>query len=133
MSRQEIREEIFKLLFRVEFNDNEEMSEQLSLFFSENEIEISDTDTAYITEKYEKIVSMISEIDALIDAHAKSWPTGRMGKVDLTILRLAVYEAKYDDSIPVGVAIDQAVELAKKYGQDGSASFINGVLSGVVK
>lgn len=133
MSRQEIREEIFKLLFRIEFNDKDEMSEQLCLFFSENEVEISETDMTYITEKYEKIASLIPEIDELIDAHAKNWPTRRMGKVDLTILRLAVYEAKYDDTIPVGVAIDQAVELAKKYGQDGSASFINGVMSGVVK
>lgn len=63
---------------------------------------------------------------------AEGWKTGRMGKVDLTLIRLAVYEMKYDEDVPVGVAINEAVELAKKYGTDESPAFINGVLAKLV-
>ena len=65
----------------------------------------------------------------MINEKTQSWETGRMGKVDLTLLRLAVYEIKYDEEIPTGVAINEAVELAKKFGQENSASFVNGVLA----
>ena len=65
----------------------------------------------------------------MINAVTKGWKTGRMGKVDLTLLRLAVYEIKFEEEIPTGVAINEAVELAKKYGTDGSFSFINGILA----
>ncbi len=67
--------------------------------------------------------------DALINSHTKGWKTSRMNKVDLTILRLAVYEMKWDEDVPVGVAIDEAVELAKKYSGPDGPSFINGVLA----
>ena len=65
----------------------------------------------------------------MVNEKAESWTTGRMGKVELTILRLGIYEIKFDEDIPTGVAIDEAVELAKKFGQDGSGAFINGVLA----
>ena len=70
--------------------------------------------------------------DEAIDAVAEGWKTGRMGKVDLTLIRLAVYEMKYDEDVPVGVAINEAVELAKKYGTDESPAFINGMLAKLV-
>lgn len=65
----------------------------------------------------------------MLDEKAKGWNTARMSKVDLTILRLAVYEMKYDDSVPDRVAINEAVELAKKFGQDASSGFVNGILA----
>ena len=65
----------------------------------------------------------------MINETAKGWSTDRMGKVDLTILRLAVYEIRYDEDVPTGVAINEAVELAKKFGQEGSFAFVNGVLA----
>jgi N utilization substance protein B len=68
----------------------------------------------------------------MLNANTKGWKTGRMNKVDLSILRLAVYEMKWDDEIPEGVAIDQAVELAKKYSGDDGPAFINGVLAKLV-
>lgn len=71
-------------------------------------------------------------MDEQIDKVASGWKTDRMGRVDLTILRLAVYEMKYDESVPVSVAINEAVELAKKYGQDESPAFINGILAKLV-
>ena len=129
MSRRELREQIFKLLFRVEFNRKEEMQDQTELFFDEEENRADAADTAYISDKVSKIVDKLEEIDALLNERVKGWDTGRMGKVDLTILRLAVYEISYDEEIPTGVAINEAVELAKKFGQDSSPSFINGVLA----
>ena len=84
---------------------------------------------AYITERVDKIREKLSDIDVMIDGAVEGWSTGRMTKVDLTIIRLAVYEMKYDEEIPVGVAINEAVELAKRYGTDHSPSFVNGVLA----
>lgn len=129
MSRRELREQIFKLLFRVEFNKTEDMEEQKELFFEDEENKATGKDAEYIGTKYDKIVERLAEIDEMINENAECWTTARMGKVELTILRLAVYEIKYDDAIPTSVAINEAVEIAKKFGQDGSASFINGVLS----
>ncbi len=141
MTRSEVREHIFKLLFRVEFNQVEDMPQQLLLYFEDPAQEdgkkppapIPEKEEQYIRNKYAKIADMLKELDELIDAAAKGWKSSRLGKVDLTILRLAVYEMKYDDDIPVGVAIDEAVELAKKFGQDESPAFINGILAKIAK
>ncbi len=129
MSRREIREQIFKLLFRVEFNPKEEMAEQEAFFFEDEENTAALKDSAQISEKFNKIVEKLDEIDQNLNDKVQGWNTDRMGKVDLTILRLAVYEIFYDQEIPTGVAINEAVELAKKFGQDSSPSFVNGVLA----
>ena len=76
----------------------------------------------------EEIVNNIDSIDAEINRCSTGWKTSRMSKVDLSILRLAVYELLYDDTIPTGVAINEAVEMAKKYGGEDSGSFVNGIL-----
>ena len=129
MSRRELREQIFKLLFRIEFNAKEEMQEQVGLFFEEEENQADVADTAYITEKFQKVYDKLEEIDTALNEKVEGWNTGRMGKVDLTVLRLAVYEIMFDEEIPTGVAINEAVELAKKFGQDTSPSFVNGGLA----
>lgn len=129
MSRRELREQIFKLLFRIEFNSKEEMQEQTAFFFDEEENQADAEDTAYITEKFNKVLDKLDEIDSSLNEKVEGWNTSRMGKVDLTILRLAVYEILFDEEIPTGVAINEAVELAKKFGQDSSPSFVNGVLA----
>ena len=128
MSRRELREQIFKLLFRVEFNSMEEMPEQEQLFFEEEDT-AKEEDAAYVSEKYNKITEKLIKIDALLNEKAEGWDKNRMSKVDLTILRLAVYEIMYDESVPTGVAINEAVELAKKFGQDASSGFVNGILA----
>ena len=128
MSRRELREQIFKLLFRVEFNSPEDMAEQEELFF-EQEDAAQGEDADYISDKFNKISERITELDGLLNQKAEGWNTARMGKVDLTILRLAVYEIRYDDSVPTGVAINEAVELAKKYSSDEGPAFINAVLA----
>ncbi len=122
MTRRELREQIFKLLFGVEFHDRQELPEQIAVY-EETEEPWNAKDGAYISGKCEDIVAHLAEIDEAIDAAAEGWKTGRMGKVDLTLIRLAVYEMKYDEDVPVGVAINEAVELAKKYGTDESPAF----------
>ncbi len=129
MNRSLLREQIFMLLFRVEFNSIEEMAEQEELFTTVSDEEFSKKDADQIREKYEKIAEKLPEIDEAINSATSGWDTKRMAKVDLTIIRRAVYEIKYDDSVPTGVAINEAVELAKKFGQDGSPAFVNGVLA----
>ena len=129
MNRRELREQIFKLLFRVEFNGRDEMTEQCTLFFEDEENAGSEKDIEYIRTKYEKIAEKLPEIDRMINETAKGWSADRMGKVDLTIIRLAVYEIRFDEEVPTSVAINEAVELAKKFGQDNSSGFINGVLA----
>lgn len=128
MTRRELREQIFKMLFGVEFHDAADISQQMELY-QEAERVWDAEDGAYITGKCKNIIAHLEEIDARINEVAEGWKTGRMGKVDLTLLRLAVYEMNYDEEVPVGVAINEAVELAKKYGTDDSSSFINGVLA----
>ena len=127
MKRREVREHIFELLFRIEFNNQEEMPEQIRLFF-EDMGELEEKDQSYIEAKYASIVERLPQIDRLIGDTAEGWKVSRMGKVDLTILRLAVFEMKYDEDVPVGVAINEAVELSKKFGGDESPAFINGIL-----
>ena len=131
MSRREIREQIFKLLFRAEFYEGEELEEQCQLFFEELGQEDA-IDTDYIQSKYEDILGHITEIDAMVNEVAQGWKTSRMGKVDLTLIRLAVYEMKFEEDVPQGVAINEAVELAKSYGTDDSSSFVNGILAKLV-
>ena len=129
MKRSELREQVFQLLFRVEFNTKEEMREQEDLFIETNDIEMSESDVNFVKTRYESIADKLPEIDKLINEVTTGWDTGRIGKVELAILRLAVYEIKFDDSSPTGVAINEAVELSKKFGQDGASSFVNGVLA----
>ncbi|WP_022755056.1 transcription antitermination factor NusB [Butyrivibrio fibrisolvens] len=140
MKRSEEREQVFKLLFRVEFNPIEEMAEQEELFSADlpesedlfmnsDAKRLSEKDADKIRERYEKIAAKLPQIDEMINEKTLGWDTERMAKVDLTIIRLAIFEIKFDEDIPTGVAINEAVELAKKFGQDGSASFVNGVLA----
>lgn len=128
MKRTEAREHIFKMVFGLEFNTADEMPQQLEMYFDQLE-EAKEKDREYIQKKARAVAEHIEEIDRLINEHTTGWKTTRMNKVDLTILRLAVYEMKWDDDVPVSVAINEAVELAKRFGGDESPSFINGVLA----
>lgn len=128
MTRRELREQVFLMLFRVEFHDASEMSEQLALY-SEQLEGCNEKDSTYILDKYKNIVEKLEEIDAAIGEASKGWKVSRMAKVDLALIRLAVYEMKYEEDVPVKVAINEAVELAKQYGTDDSPAFVNGVLA----
>lgn len=128
MTRSRQREHAFLMLFRTEFHEAEELNLQDELYMSELE-DIKEEESRFINDKVKFTREKLTEIDAMISEKASGWSISRIGKVELTILRLAVYEIVFDDTIPAGVAINEAVELAKKFGGDDSYSFINGVLS----
>ncbi len=128
MIRTELREHVFKMLFQIEFNDAADMPEHLKLYFESLE-HTTERDKEYIENKYKAIAEKVPEIDDLINEKCEGWKTRRMSKADLTILRLAVYEMKWDEDVPVGVAINEAVELAKKFSGEEGPSFVNGVLA----
>ncbi|MFI3200994.1 MAG: transcription antitermination factor NusB [Eubacteriales bacterium] len=131
MSRRQLREAIFKLLFRVEFHPASDRKEQEEFFLEEEPMQ--EKDEMYVRNKYEQVIVLLQEIDQGLEEHSKGWEISRMGKVDLTIMRLAVYEMLYDEEIPNAVAINEAVELAKKFGKEESPSFVNGVLAKFAK
>ena len=131
MSRSELREHVFRMLFRIEFNNEAELPEQETLYFDLLE-ECSEKEQEYILNKYRAIKERVEEIDNLLNELSEGWKTTRMNRVDLTILRLATYEIKWDEDVPAGVAINEAVELAKRYSSDQGPSFVNGVLAKVV-
>lgn len=147
MTRRELREHCFKLLFRADFYPVEEMDEQIERYFGapvEDDVtpegavvilhdsDLADKDRVFVTEKTKKVLERLTELDEKINQVAEGWKTKRMGKVELTILRLAVYEMQYDEEVPDKVAINEAVELAKKFGRDEAPAFINGVLAKLV-
>ncbi len=129
MKRSSLREQIFKLLFRVEFNSIDEMPEQEDLFFDSGDLIVTQKDRDYITAKLRDIVAHMPELDERLTGKMRGWTIERVGRVELAILRLAVYEIEFDDEVPAGVAISEAVELAKKFGDENAGSFVNGVLA----
>lgn len=131
MNRRTMREHIFKAIFLLEFNDDEEFSDKIDTYLSDFQ-DINDETIQYITNKSIKINENLEALDNIINENAKNWSISRMSKVDVSILRLAIYEIQYDEDIPTNVAINEAVEIAKKFGGDSSPSFINGILAKVV-
>ena len=131
MSRREQREQIFKILFGVEFHSADELEEQIGLYM-EDLGDIRKKDADYMTGKVRSIVEHMDEIDGMINQASKNGKRTRMAKAEPSILRLAAYEIKYEDDIPVSVSINEAVELAKLYGSDHGPAFVNGILSGMV-
>lgn len=128
MNRRELREHIFRLLFCLEFHTPQETEEQTQLY-ADGLLEPLKKDVDYIREKAEKIYAARNSLDEKINAVATGWKTDRMGKADLILIRIALYEMTEDEEVPTGVAINEAVELAKRYGSKDSASFVNGILA----
>lgn len=132
MNRTTIREQTFKLIYSLEIQKQENLEEAIELYEESNQI----TDKkakAYITDAIFGIQKNKNEIIHQIEKNLKSdWKLERISKIDLAILKLAIYELKYTD-IPFKVVINEAVELAKKYGEDSSRNFVNGILASVVK
>lgn len=128
MSRREIREHLFRMLFRKDFHEGTELKEQIELYFELWE-EPLDGDLNYVMERFDQICEKLEDIDVILSQVSSGWKLNRMGKVDLAVLRLGIYEIKFDDAIPTKVAINEAIEIAKIYGGDSSGSFVNGVLA----
>jgi len=129
MSRKKNREEAFKLIYQTEIN-KEDYQGQLEYYLAESEV---GPDAAeYITDLVAGVNVRLVEIDSCIKEYlSSSWRIDRISRVDLAILRMGYYEIKYRDDVPKGVAINEAVDLAKKYGSDSSGKFINGILANI--
>ena len=147
MTRRELREHCFKMLFSANFYDAEEAERQLDNYFdapeedetdaeghteTPHQVTLEEKDREYLQNRVEQIIEAIPELDAALNQVAEGWKTRRMGKVELTILRLALYEMKKDETVPEKVAINEAVELAKKFGGSDSPAFVNGILAKLV-
>ncbi|MBQ9118566.1 MAG: transcription antitermination factor NusB [Lachnospiraceae bacterium] len=129
MTRREIREHVFNMLFQSEFHEPVELTEQNQMYFDLFMQTSEEEEKSYIEARMNEVRGHLGEIDPMLAEATSGWKLTRMGKVELTLLRLAVYELKFDEEIPAKVAINEAVELAKKFGGDASAGFINGVLA----
>ena len=147
MTRREAREHCFKMLFCQDFYPAEEKEEQLERYFEApvedvtgkdgtdeilHKVNVEGEEKKALEERVETIMREIPRLDEEINKVAEGWKTRRMGKVELTILRLALFEMKDDEEIPEKVAINEAVELAKKFGGDESPAFVNGILAKLV-
>lgn len=131
MKRSEIRENILKLIYLDDFHEKEELNTQFSLYFDGKD-GFTDEDKSYIINKATDVLAHKEEIDKEIETVSNKWKVERMDKVDKAILRLAYYEIKMDEDVPDKVAVNEAVELSKKYSSDASPKFINGILSNFV-
>ena len=128
MTRKQAREEAFILVFEKEFNDStvEEILETAK--------EVRDlSPDEYINTVFSGVFERLGELDGIISDKSVGWKIGRISKTALGILRLAIFEMKYLDDIPVSVSINEAVELCKKYATSDDASFVNGILSSVAQ
>lgn len=130
MRRSEVREHVFKLVFFLEFHDESEISEQDKLYFEP--FNMKDEDEKAIQDRFNSIKEKLPEIDAKLSEISVGWKKERIGKVELAILRLGIFEMLFDEDVPNSVAINEAVELAKKFGGDDSPSFVNGLLGKLV-
>lgn len=126
MNRREAREAVFTLLFETEFKAEEAREEIFTLSCENREIEADE----YVHDVYFGVAEHLDEIDALIGKHSKGWKTSRISRVSRSIMRLAIYEMRYR-ALPAGVAINEAVELCKKFDEESARPFVNGVLNSV--
>ena len=132
MERSAIRELTFKLLYSLEIQKEINLEEQIELYIEANNI-VNKSAKEYINDTVLGIEKNKEEIISLIEKNLKAdWKIQRISKIDLSILKLAIYEIKYKE-IPYKVAINEAVELAKKYGEETSKNFVNGMLASIVK
>ena len=135
MSRKVAREVAFKIVFELAFQKDEEAAKlyEKMLEASEEKIELTEEDNTYVNEIINGIQVNENSIDEKIKMYLKDWSFERISKIDLAILRLAVYEIIYRKDIPCKVSVNEAVELAKIFSEDSSPAFINGILAEILK
>ena len=132
MNRSDMREHTFKLIYSLEIQKVDNIQEQVDLYFESNNIKDEET-KKYITDAILGIEKNKAEILSDIEKNLKEeWKLNRISKMDLSVLKLAIYEIKFSE-VPYKVSINEAVELAKKYGEDKSKKFVNGILASIVK
>lgn len=132
MSRKKDREKTLELLFGIELS-KDDPNEAISTFVDNFEGDIKTFNIEHIKEVVNGVVSKKDEIDKLIEDSLTNWKMDRISKINLSILRLGIYEMKYVEDVPDRVAINEALELTKRYSDEKSVSFINGVLDNILK
>ena len=131
MTIHQIREEVFKIIFGIEFHTGGDPRTLIENYLNDScDLSMKNRDRNLIMEKASAVAAMLPALDEEINAHARGWKTSQMGKAELAILRIAVYEIRYDDSVPFKVAVNEAVELARQYCGEDAPRFINGLLAG---
>lgn len=134
MTRKRIRENLYIMLFQTNFYEDSDHTQQADIYLEDlKDSDATNKAKAELKDRFEQVLSHLEEIDKKIEEKSKGWVLSRIAKVDLTILRLAVFEMLYDEQVPSGVAINEAVELSKKYGTDKSYRFVNGILASIAK
>lgn len=131
MTRREVREHLFKMVFQKEFHEEENLTEQEQLYLEEEGLPEGKIQKELL-ERCGQVFEHLDQIDTLLSETSTGWKLNRMNKVDLSLLRVAIFEMRFDEEIPEKVAINEAVELAKKFGGEDSPAFINGVLAKLV-
>ena len=131
LSRRQLRQHVFSLVYSLEFYDDADFAVMAERYLDDNGIE-DRQDREFISEEAVSVMAMREQIDRMIDQKSAHWKSKRIARVDLAIIRLAVYEMLEDDEVPVSVAINEAVRLAKKYSSETAPSFVNGVLAALV-
>ena len=132
MSRRDARDTAFKLVFEIPFHGCD-YKERIDFFIENIDVELDNDDKQYIKKAVEICFENLEEIDEKITGFLKKWAFSRVPKVSISILRLAIAEMTYFDDIPYQVSINEAIELAKKYGDDDAPSFVNGILDNIAK
>ncbi|RZS92859.1 transcription antitermination factor NusB [Cuneatibacter caecimuris] len=132
MTRRAMREHVFKIVFHLPFYPAEEMDGQIERYWKSAE-DVTEAEQALLTGKAKEILAKVPELDEKITASTEGWRLNRFNRVDLAVVRLALYEMLYDEEVPVKVSINEAVELAKKFGGDESPQFVNGILAKLLK
>lgn len=130
MGRKQAREGTMKLLYQMELN--EDFSDEAREIFLEN-YTFDDSEREYILDAMAKIKENLESIDNYIESYLEGWNINRLAKVDLAVLRIAVYEILYRKDIPIEVSINEAIEIVKKYSTEDSFKFVNGVLGKFVR
>lgn len=128
MNRRKSREIAMKLLFEMSIN-KEKYEVIIENFKESTDVDIKDIDMVYITKALAGVHENIAEIDKNIEKHLIKWKLNRLSKMNLAILRISTYEIFFEEEIPGKVSVNEGIELAKKYGEDSSPAFINGILA----
>ena len=133
MTRRQFREHVFKILFSLDFYPAEEAEEQIDNYLLQDEIKMTDEEKQEVRDRVNNLLQKLADIDARLEEISEGWSLKRMGGAERGILRNAVYEICFSEDTPDKVAVNEAVELAKKYCGDEGPVFVNGVLAKLMK
>ena len=131
MTRRNARKHIFNLVFQSEFNKDLGIKDVLDTYNDEYE-QLNKYETDFVSREYRGISANLEAIDSYIEKYSRGWSVARLAKTDLAILRIGVYEIMFDDDVPAGVAVNEAVELAKEFSDDKSYKFVNAILQNLI-